>query len=775
MSINHNRINFAAILLAACLIGAILPSRAVAAQSTTLSITPVADATVNEKSPDTNAGSEQNLLLEKKPVASAYIKFNVSSVGTGKVTRAVLRIYADSDNPKGYDVYAVSSSSWQETDINYSNAPTMGKKLKTSGSVSIGTWNDIDITGYITGDGTYSLGLASSFGRPTLLSAREDKAHAPQLLITVTSAEPTIAPTVKLPTPMPTQTEQTAASPTARPTNTPGVNPSTPAPSPTNQPVASPTVRSTNIPTANPITPVPSLTIQPADSPTASPTTLPSPTATSTNQASSGISSQTIYYVATTGSDGNPGTSGQPWRTIQKAANTLAAGQTVKILPGTYSEKFTPVNSGTANGYITYTADPGTVILDGSGVSLSPDYKGDGLVQIQGKSYIKVQNLTLRNASVNCVNVSENSSGKHSSFIELTGLNLQNCTKKGIQIRYADNVLVKDNNINHISYSSGIGVWYTTYATIDHNTITNAHYYHECQGAYDEALTIASVNHFEVKNNTLDNTEANPAGFCTTYFDKLGIDVKQSSQNGLVYRNTIRHMNAAGIYVDGWDAGSSGTPTLNHINIYQNRVSDGGGIVVGCEQSDGVVEYINIYDNLVINAYFSGIQVRGAWGDGLRKNIVIENNTIYGASTSGGNGGAGIYVTTAHLGSNNGDAPVIIRNNISLFYFLSTGGGTVGQIRAGNSTMASMVAADHNLVYGPQSCSQEYPSCVEMGARISASATGVFTNPGSYDLHLRSGSPAIDAGVTLSAVTVDYDGVSRPQGSADDIGAYEYR
>ena len=36
-----------------------------------------------------------------------------------------------------------------------------------------------------------------------------------------------------------------------------------------------------------------------------------------------------------------------------------------------------------------------------------------------------------------------------------------------------------------------------------------------------------------------------------------------------------------------------------------------------------------------------------------------------------------------------------------------------------------------------------------------------------------TGSPAINAGVTLSTVTTDFDGVSRPQGGVYDIGAYE--
>ena len=51
-----------------------------------------------------------------------------------------------------------------------------------------------------------------------------------------------------------------------------------------------------------------------------------------------------------------------------------------------------------------------------------------------------------------------------------------------------------------------------------------------------------------------------------------------------------------------------------------------------------------------------------------------------------------------------------------------------------------------------------------------------YQNPGlvgSTDAHLRPGSPAIDAGVTLNGVAADADGVARPQGPAYDIGAYE--
>ncbi len=45
------------------------------------------------------------------------------------------------------------------------------------------------------------------------------------------------------------------------------------------------------------------------------------------------------YFVAPTGNDANPGTIDQPWKTIQKAADTLTAGSIVYIRSGIYHER----------------------------------------------------------------------------------------------------------------------------------------------------------------------------------------------------------------------------------------------------------------------------------------------------------------------------------------------------------------------------------------------------------------------------------------------------
>ncbi len=52
---------------------------------------------------------------------------------------------------------------------------------------------------------------------------------------------------------------------------------------------------------------------------------------------SANAASAATYYVATTGNDANSGTLASPWRTIQKAANTMSAGDTVLIRGGTYN------------------------------------------------------------------------------------------------------------------------------------------------------------------------------------------------------------------------------------------------------------------------------------------------------------------------------------------------------------------------------------------------------------------------------------------------------
>jgi parallel beta-helix repeat protein len=62
-------------------------------------------------------------------------------------------------------------------------------------------------------------------------------------------------------------------------------------------------------------------------------------------------------YVASTGSDSNPGTEAKPFKTINRAASLAEPGTTVHVAPGTYNGNVTTSVSGTASARIRYLSD----------------------------------------------------------------------------------------------------------------------------------------------------------------------------------------------------------------------------------------------------------------------------------------------------------------------------------------------------------------------------------------------------------------------------------
>lgn len=69
----------------------------------------------------------------------------------------------------------------------------------------------------------------------------------------------------------------------------------------------------------------------------------------------------TTYYVnSSTGADTNKGTSAEPWKTLNRARNGIAAGDTV-IIAGTFSESVIVNKPGTT----WKAAAPGAAVIDG--------------------------------------------------------------------------------------------------------------------------------------------------------------------------------------------------------------------------------------------------------------------------------------------------------------------------------------------------------------------------------------------------------------------------
>ena len=72
-----------------------------------------------------------------------------------------------------------------------------------------------------------------------------------------------------------------------------------------------------------------------------------------------------IYRVSTSGSNNNPGTEAAPWRTIQKAADSMIAGDTVVVEAGNYPELVVSKANGTAKAPIIFQAAWTNAVVSG--------------------------------------------------------------------------------------------------------------------------------------------------------------------------------------------------------------------------------------------------------------------------------------------------------------------------------------------------------------------------------------------------------------------------
>jgi len=151
----------------------------------------------------------------------------------------------------------------------------------------------------------------------------------------------------------------------------------------------------------------------------------------------------------------------------------------------------------------------------------------------------------------------------------------------------------------------------------------------------------------------------------------------------------------------------------------------------------------------------------GHGGNGPRRNIHIFNNSIYDCRN---HGTSAIYILSTNIEN------IVIQNNAIWF----DPERVVGLITTGTDGALDALTVDHNLVFGPMECSNDFPNCVEVsGWPGNEHADPLFTDGAGGDLRLQSGSPALDQGATIPGLSEDYDGTPRPQGAGVDIGAFE--
>lgn len=144
-------------------------------------ITPVADSWVDASQPAVNFGTSTQIRVDGSPVLTSYLKFDVQ-VGA-PITRATLRIFANSAHSVGYSVQSVADTTWGETTITAANAPAFGGVALASGGFTAGTWVEVDVTALIAGNGLRSLALTTTSSTAMSLASRQAGANAPQLVL----------------------------------------------------------------------------------------------------------------------------------------------------------------------------------------------------------------------------------------------------------------------------------------------------------------------------------------------------------------------------------------------------------------------------------------------------------------------------------------------------------------------------------------------------------------------------------------------------------------
>jgi hypothetical protein len=449
----------------------------------------------------------------------------------------------------------------------------------------------------------------------------------------------------------------------------------------------------------------------------------------------SGPAAAETYYVAPDGDDGHPGTEAEPWLTIQKAADTMVAGDTTIVKAGTYTESgntnramITPAGSGEPGSLVTFRADPGdAVIIDGRGGR-------QFAFELNGLDYIRIEGFEITGITGHGILVSWDS--EHGFGIEIVGNDIHGCgtgspDTAAVYYRFSRHGLIENNRLHH---NGGDGI---TMEVTDGIAIRNNAIYENAVDGIKGGGSGAII----IENNTIhDMTSGEYHGDCIQYMG-----------NEAVIRNNVFYNCTQDIYVDTYSDPAGSSPR-GDFYIYNNIVynPDPG--------PDGTEGY---YNGISIDQRYNSINA-----------LYVFNNTI--VNQNSGHGGFGNGTTVEYkIGT------LMIMNNV----FLNSVNGV-------NFENAGTTELDYNLYYNEfrdwylpgfvgldefRAGNPEYEvhgMNLDPLLALELTSTNPVTDP---DFTLQSGSPAIDAGAALSAYfTADIAGTPRPQGAGWDIGAYEY-
>ena len=527
-------------------------------------------------------------------------------------------------------------------------------------------------------------------------------------------------------------------------------------------------------------------------SPTATATSIP-PTASPVPAETIETSQTNTYYVSpVSGSDSNPGSIVQPWKTVQHAVDSVVPGDTIYLREGVYEEQVIITTSGLSDLPITLTSYFGeTATIDGRKNYSTCDYdKESPAISSSGNvSYWIIQNLNIQN-------ICSTYSIRFGWFGEAVTnhITISNNRIKGAIFTVGNYQLIEGNSIDGTGYSSssgsgGINDSFGGYSipndtNVDDNTHHNIYrnnYIHSFSNYHARGIWTQGRTHDSIiEGNTIENIWSTGLGQCIDLDGAGNIQWRQTVRN-----NNSKDCSYVGIQLENvFDSlvennrvfaekgGSAGMIIINYsasIGCGVGGESDQYGDINGDNNCKGDITNNIIRQNLVYK--------QGSWDPGYGAlvnwsvgGLKILGNTFY-ATEANLNGAINFQDTAVNT------SQAVIQNNI--FY---NGGGSAICVQ----DLASFDMDNHNLlyrsngddVYGTgKNCFATYSlSSYQLATgqgQGSVQANPLFVNESLGDFHLQPSSPAIDAGTDIG-INVDFDGNTRPQGSGFDIGVYEY-
>ena len=131
-----------------------------------------ADTYVNSGSPTMNYGSATVWRVDGSPDLHSYLRFTVQGLAGYAIQSAYLQVYANSSSSLGINALNVADNSWGENTVTYNTAPALGSVIGSSGAFASGSWVAINVSTYVTGEGTYSFGITTPGSSTLSFSAK---------------------------------------------------------------------------------------------------------------------------------------------------------------------------------------------------------------------------------------------------------------------------------------------------------------------------------------------------------------------------------------------------------------------------------------------------------------------------------------------------------------------------------------------------------------------------------------------------------------------------